>query len=306
MPNINKVPASAGAQWLLDAFALLRKQPLALGLLSLAGLFLILMGLFLGILAIAASTAIPFPLSLLPFAIYFVLAIGTPCVVFAGVVWAVSEVAGGRPVGVSHLGTGLKHLRALLVVSLVPLVGNVLASFLMLTVVGIDGVQKFAEVWQQLQQLAASGVRPDAGEVQALIATLPTVRILLWILLSSAIASLVFCVMMLAVPQIVFSGNTGLAAIRTSLAVNFRNFSTMVVFLLLLLVTLLLVSVVAQIIGLVVQVLLGPTAAMLMVDLLMMAVLMPLLAGTAYFAWKQMLGGEGAASPSLPPTHIEV
>ena len=35
MPNINKVPAGAGAEWLLGGFALLRKAPVGLGLLGL-------------------------------------------------------------------------------------------------------------------------------------------------------------------------------------------------------------------------------------------------------------------------------
>ncbi|HSM12279.1 MAG TPA: hypothetical protein VK827_12045, partial [Lysobacter sp.] len=35
MTELRKVPASAGAEWLLGGFALLRKAPLALGLLGL-------------------------------------------------------------------------------------------------------------------------------------------------------------------------------------------------------------------------------------------------------------------------------
>lgn len=35
MSTINKVPAGAGAEWLLGAFALIRKAPVALGVLGL-------------------------------------------------------------------------------------------------------------------------------------------------------------------------------------------------------------------------------------------------------------------------------
>ena len=35
MSTINKVPANAGAEWLLRGFALLRKAPMALGTLGL-------------------------------------------------------------------------------------------------------------------------------------------------------------------------------------------------------------------------------------------------------------------------------
>ena len=44
MSTINKVPASAGAEWLLGGFALLRKAPLALGLLGVIWGLLSLLG----------------------------------------------------------------------------------------------------------------------------------------------------------------------------------------------------------------------------------------------------------------------
>jgi hypothetical protein len=46
--------------------------------------------------------------------------------------------------------------------------------------------------------------------------------------------------------------------------------------------------------------------AVLFTNLALMGVLMPLLAGAAYAAWRQMLGGSPAAGASAASTRIEV
>ena len=51
---------------------------------------------------------------------------------------------------------------------------------------------------------------------------------------------------------------------------------------------------------------LGRTLAMGLWQFVLMAVVMPVLAGAAYAAWRQMLGGSPAAGASAAPTRIEV
>lgn len=308
MTPINKLPASAGAQWLLDAFALLRRAPLGLASLSLAGLFMVLLAIIFGFVVAASGAAFPFPLSLLPIAVYFLLTLGVPSLVYAGMIWAVSEVAQGRPALLPHLYRGFGHLRALLVVTLVPSVGALLAGALLLALIGSEGAQQYREVVLKLQELTANGAQPDVAQVQALIATLPVVRIFLWLMACLAIAPFVMCVMLLALPQIVFSDSHGFAAIRNSAVANLRNLPAMIVLVLLLGVLLFAISIFAQVVGFLVQILLGPVAGTLVANMLLVALLMPLLAGVAYSAWKQIFGvpEQAATTPILPPDRIEL
>ena len=104
MDTIRRLPASAGAEWLLGGFALLRQAPLALG--SLGALW----GL-LGTLVLAVAATVP----ALGALVQLLVAIAGP-LLFAGLVWAVREVQQGRPALPSHLGQGVRdgHLPGLL------------------------------------------------------------------------------------------------------------------------------------------------------------------------------------------------
>ena len=63
-----------------------------------------------------------------------------------------------------------------------------------------------------------------------------------------------------------------------------------------------------QLLAMMVQLVAGPSAAIWVANLLMMAVLMPLLAGAVYHAWRQMLGASQATVGSevtAPASHFE-
>lgn len=292
MPNINKVPASAGAQWLLDAFALLRRQPLGLGLLGLAWGALSLLVLLVAQLNATLGMALQLVLALLgPF-------------LFAGLLWAVREVDQGRAAQPAHLFVALQMGRSgsLLATLLPQAAAGIALGVAFLVLIGPEALQRFAEVAEQMRTAQQAGSQPDP----ALLAGLPVGGALLCLLLGMALAVAVALLIFMAVPQIVFGGTPGFAAMRDSLRASLRNLPAMVVYLLLLFVVLLAISFAAQLVALVAQLLLGPTVAMLAMNLLLMAVLMPLLAGTAYFAWKQLIRGADDAAPPLPPTHIEV
>lgn len=97
MDTIRRLPASAGAEWLLGGFALLRQAPLALGMLG------ALWGV-LGALVIAFALAVP----ALAAALQLLLALAGP-LLFAGLVWAVRELTQGRPPQPGHLLHGLRE-----------------------------------------------------------------------------------------------------------------------------------------------------------------------------------------------------
>ena len=84
MSTINKVPAGAGAEWLLGAFALLRKAPLALALL----------GAIWGLLSMVAVQAMAVNVTV---GLFLQLALALLGRCFSRAVWAVREVDEGRP-----------------------------------------------------------------------------------------------------------------------------------------------------------------------------------------------------------------
>src|SRR5262245_36155565 len=109
MSEIRKLPASAGAEWLLGGFALLRRAPLALGLL----------GMSWGVVAmVGAGLAMMLPA--LGVAVQFLLMLAGP-LLMGGMLWAVREVDEGREARPSHLLHGLQDGRAPhLLMSLLP------------------------------------------------------------------------------------------------------------------------------------------------------------------------------------------
>jgi hypothetical protein len=303
MLKINQVPASAGAQWLLDGLVLFRRAPLALARVSVLGFSLALLATLLGSLMMQLTAGVPFPLSLLPLALYCVLALGVPSFVFAGILWAVREVQQGRPALPRHLlkGFASRRMRALLVTALPQFVAVVLAALALMALLGTEGVQQILDVLQKLQAMTADGQQPDPVQVQALVAQLPAGRMLLWLLLVVAATPLVICLVMLAIPQIVFSGAHGGTALRASLSANLRNLPAMLLFAVILAVVFFATSLVLQVIGLLIQAVLGPMVAMFVINLVMMGVLMPLVAAAAYHAWHQIFEPAGSGLPPVAP-----
>ena len=306
MSTINKVPASAGAEWLLAGFALLKRAPVPLFAISIVGLLVVALSLLVAVMVVALMASLPFPLSLIPLLIYAALTLGVPCLIFAGVVWAAREVSEGRDATVHHLQVGIRHVGPLLLTSVIPLAGTILSATLLIALIGTDGVQQANDVMLKLQAMMANGGQPDPAQVNALVASLPVVRFLFWMLATIALAPIVVCLVMVAVSEVIFSHRSGFSALRLSLAANAKNFGALIVFSLLLAVLLFALSLVLQIVGVMVQFVLGPVIAVLFTNLALMGVLMPLLAGAAYAAWRQMLGGSPAAGASAASTRIEV
>jgi len=281
MDTIRRLPASAGAEWLLGGFALLRQAPLALGMLG------ALWGL-LGSLVLGVALAVP----ALAAALQFLLALAGP-LLFAGLVWAVREVAQTRPAQPAHLLQGLQADRAprLLVTLLPQLAAGLVLGVLLLVMVGPQQLQALYAASEELNALASSGAQPSPEQVQALVSGLPAGRILLWLLLGVATAILVAMTVFVSVPRIVFDGRGGLAAMGDSLRACMLNLPAMLVFFLLAWIALMAIYFAVMLVVLVIQALAGPLLAAWLAQLLLMAGVMPLLAGAVLTAWSQLFGG---------------
>ncbi|MBN6150552.1 hypothetical protein JR065_09375 [Xanthomonas sp. AmX2] len=293
MIEIRKLPASAGAEWLLTGFSLLRRAPLALGLLgviwglsALLVLFAALLSPTLGMLA------------------QFLLALAGP-LFFGGLIWAVREVDQGRAAQPAHLLQGLHEGRApnLLAALLPQLIAGLALGILLLLLIGQDGLKQLGEVMAQLNALSQSTTQPDPAQVEQLVASLPAGRILLWLLLVFAAFAVLTLTLFVLPPQVMFDRSNGLVAMRNSLRACLHNLPAMLVFFVLAFIAMFAVYFAVVLVMLVVQLLAGPMVAAWVAQLLLMAVAMPALAGAVYAAWKQMFvhaDDAGAASP--PPS----
>ncbi|KAF1686923.1 hypothetical protein B1992_05905 [Pseudoxanthomonas broegbernensis] len=290
MDTIRRLPASAGAEWLLGGFALLRRAPLALGTLG------ALWGV-LGALVLAFALAVP----ALAAGLQLLLALAGP-LLFAGLVWAVREVAQERPAQPGHLLQGLRPDCAprLLATLLPQLAAGLVLGVLLLVMVGPQHLQELYAASEELNALARSGAQPTPEQVQALVAGLPAGRILLWLLLGVSAAVLVAMTVFVSVPRIVFDGRGGLAAMGDSLRACMLNLPAMLVFFLLAWIALFAIYFAVLLVMLVVQALVGPVLAAWLAQLLLMAAVMPLLAGAVLTAWGQLFPPSAAASPPAP------
>lgn len=289
MDTIRKLPASDGAEWLLGGFALLRQAPLALGTLGALWGLLASLVMTVGMAVPALAT----PLQLL-------VALAGP-VLFAGLLFAVREVAHGRPALPAHLLQGVREGRVgpLLTTLLPQLAAGLLLGVLLLVLVGTEQLQELARVSNELNALAQSGQQPSPEQVEALVAGLPAGRILLWLLLGLVALVAVALTVFVSVPRILFDRREGLQAMGDSLRACLHNLPALGVFLLLTMVAIFAIYFGLLMVTLVLQLLAGPWVAMWVAQLLLMAVLMPLLAGATYTAWTRFFGDEAAATPSM-------
>ncbi|HZF99107.1 MAG TPA: BPSS1780 family membrane protein [Pseudoxanthomonas sp.] len=283
MSKLNKVPASAGAEWLLGGFALLRKAPLALGLLGM--LWGMLSLLVVQVMALDPTVGLLLQLGL---------SVMGP-LLFAGLLWAVHEVDHDRPAVPGHLLHALRSdkVSSLLATLLPQVIAALVLGALLLVLIGPDQLEQLAGVIEELQRSAQAGAPPDPE----LVRNLPVGRLFLWVLLMLGAAAASGLFVFVAVPQIMFGGRGGMAAMGDSFRACLRNLPAVLLFLALLAIALFGIGVLVQLLAVVVQLVAGATAAIWVSNLLLMAVLMPLMAGAVYHAWRQLLGTPEAAQP---------
>jgi len=296
MIEIRKLPASAGAEWLLGGIALLRRAPWALGRLGLLWGLATLIAMFLG--------ALHPTLGMLA---QLLMALAGP-VLFGGLVWAAREVDQGRSAEPAHLLQGLHGSRApnLLVALLPQAVVGVTLALLAVAVIGTDGMAQLNDVMNQLNALSQSATRPDPTQVEELVATLPALRILAWLLLVAVGVVAVSLTLFLFAPQVMFDGRNGVAAIGHGLRACLHNLPAMLVFFVLAFLAMFAFYFALTLVLLVLQPVVGTVMSALIMQVLLMAVLPTAIAGIVYVAWKQMFVHADDAASAVPASPSNV
>lgn len=275
MTEIRKVPASAGAEWLLGGFALFRRAPLALGLLGL---------IWGGLSTLASMTGqlwLSFPLALLG------------PILFGGVVYAAREVEQGRAALPGHLVQGVREGKVPRLLTM--LLPQLLAVIILVTML-------FAMLGQeQLQQLMLVVEQMETNPDPQLAETLPAGRMFGWMLIALAVGLLAGFFTFAAIPEVMFTDRPGLESMALSFRACVRNIGAMAVLILLTLIAMLAISLAVQLVVLVLGLALGTQPAAFIGQVLLLAVVLPVMGGAVFYAWRQMLGGDGTERALVQP-----
>ena len=287
MSDIRKVSASAGAEWLLGGFGLLRQSPLGLGLL----------GVIWGLIAllVAESTRLGMGTFLL---LELAMLLAGP-LLMGGMVSAVRSVDRGGKAEPGQLLQGFREGRVLpLLATLLPNIAAVVLCMLLLYVmVGAGAVENLASAVERASTQGAADPSMFGG--------FPYGRFFLWLLLSLLIGIVAGFFTFVAVPEIMFTRSSALAAMQRSFRACVSNLPAFIVMLVLLVIAVVAVYIAVLIIGFLASLVAGQAAMQVVVQLLTTAVLMPVAMGTVYTAWKQMLGDDGAASEAVSRSGFE-
>jgi hypothetical protein len=277
--EIRKVPAAAGAEWLLGAFRLLRKSPLGFGLLALVYACMS----FALILAMQTAPAVGGALQL----IFFVIG---PLLI-AGMIFAAHEVDEGREASPAHLLAAIRTGRAGRVIStLLPQVAVLLVCFgLLYVIVGQENVEKLMELSVKLQTEAQTKGAIDPKLMAGMIEDLPLGRLFLWFVAVMAIGFGTIFFTLTVVPDMMFTEVRLIEAMKRSYRACTQNLLALLLFLIMGFVVMMAFSVGLGILGALAG-MVGGDKAMLFVNSLGNGVFVAFLAGAMYFAWKQMLG----------------
>lgn len=278
MNAINKVSISRGAEWLLRGFALLGRAPLLLG--AAGGL----LGLVAGLGLIVSGNNMTGNL-----VVQLLITVLSP-LLLGGLVWTVREVDQGRSPAVGDLMQGLRADKApsLLALLLPQLLAAAVLFVLLMLLVGKDALLAFVDLVANVEQ----GRQPTPDDLK----DFPAGRFLLWLLLLVGVAMLTAFSTFTAYPQVMFDQRNPLQAIRNSLQACFRNLLAVLLFFILLAIALFAVNIAVMLVGGVVGLVAGERGALLVVQVLTMAVLMPVMAGAFYAAWADMHGTASDAS----------
>ncbi|WP_312320064.1 BPSS1780 family membrane protein [Stenotrophomonas sp.] len=295
MRDIRKLPASAGAQWLLDTFSLYRRAPLQLAVLG-------IIGMLVSSLMFALAQALPSWIGI----VVQMLWLASGPIVFGGMLWAVREIDEGRRALPGHLlQPMLNHRVSHLVLPFAIQLFALAALFaLLVLLIGRDGLKVASEAFIKSQELQLAGAAPNSEAVLALWDPVPVKRILLWFGLVIATVFALSMAMFTQPALVMLDRQNGIHALRMSLQGCIENFGAMTVFMLLGLVASTCISFLTVIVMQVGLLIGGPAAASAIQLLVMTTVMMPLYVGAVYAAWKQMFAHRaGSTPPPVPPSN---
>jgi hypothetical protein len=294
MKEIRKLPASAGAQWLLDTFSLYRRAPLQLARI---GLTWLLVSWVVTLLSTLIPGAAGMAVQLMTLAI-------SP-IMFGGMLYAVGEIDEGRPGLASHLLQPIRDHRVshLLVPLAIQVLAVLLLGALLFLMIGREGFTAFSEVMTKMEEISRSGQQIKPDDAAALVANLPAKRIALWMLLVFLSAVALSLAMFTQPALVVFDKQSGMHALRLSLQGCIENIGAMIVFAALGLIAAFCMYILFVIVIQIAMLIGGPLAAAFIAQLVLTTVLMPLYVGAVYAAWKQMFVHRGSrAAPPIPTT----
>ena len=287
--EIRKVPASAGAQWLIDGFMLLKASPGGFGMMGLA------YGVFSAMLA-GLSIAAPQT----TFVVQTVLIVVMP-ILSGALVWAAREVAQEHKVGVSSYVEPVRQGRVpALLATLLPYAAFlVVLAILVRVLIGPDNIKTMIMIWQQMQN-----AKPDTVPDPALLATLPAGRVLFCMACALVMSFAAFFACFVAVPGVMLGGRKGLDAVRDSWHASLRNFPAVIVFFCLLIVTSIGILILSALLATVLGLVLGQFAQILLVQLFFATTMAAVTSGAVCSAWQSMLGQE-SVPPALPTGQLQ-
>lgn len=295
MRDIRKLPASAGAQWLLDTFSLYRRAPLQLAVLG-------IIGMLVSSLMFALSQALP---SWIGTAVQMVW-LATGPVVFGGMLWAVSEIDQGHRALPTHLLQPIRDRRVfhLLLPLLIYFTAMLLLGSLLLAMIGKEGLASIAQATLDLQALQQADTPASSEQMQAVFDPVPVKRILLWMALTFGVFVALSMAMFTQPALVMFDRQSGMHALRMSLQGCIENFTAMAVFMLLGLIASVCINVLFFIVANIATLFAGPGVGMAVLNLGMITVMMPLYVGAVYAAWKQMFAHRTRSTPPpVPPAN---
>ena len=278
--DVRKVRPGAGAEWLLGGFALLRRSPLGLGLL----------GAIFGVLAGLAAAMANRSASLFALVEVAMLLVGP--LLIAGMVYAAREVDEGRAATPAQLLQGLREGKAprLLATLLPQIAAAILIALLVVVMIGPDNLQQMMQAMEKLQGQA----NPDPE----LMRQIPAGRVLLLVFLAIVIGVGAGFFTFLAVPDMMFTPHGAFAAMGRSFRACVNNVPALIVFYLLLMVSAIALWIAVAMVALIARLVAGDQAMQVVAQVLLMAVLMPVVTGAMYHAWKSLLGGGALQAPS--------
>ncbi len=160
MKEIRKLPASAGAQWLLDTFSLYRRA----AALARIGLAWLLVSWLVTLLSTLIPGAAGMAVQLMTLAI-------SP-IMFGGMLYAVGEIDEGRPGLASHLLQPIRDHRVshLLVPLAIQVLAVLLLGALLFMMIGREGFTAFSEVMTKMEEISRSGQQIKPDDAAALVA----------------------------------------------------------------------------------------------------------------------------------------
>lgn len=290
MTEIRKVPASAGARWLLEGIAIWRRSPLRLAQLGMLFGMTVMLGVALSALHPALGMVLQFLIMLL-----------VP-VMMGGLIWAVREAEQGRQPLPGHLLEGTREGRMphLMLAVLPYFLAGIALGLLLLLLVGADGVERWQAVQDELNQMQASGQTPSPERVYELAATLPVWRVLFWVAISLLTNLAVGLGLALMLPQVMFQQRHGIEALARSFRSGLANLPAMAVFYASVLVSLVALNLAALVLVLVCSMILGPNLSLVLMLLFYTGTVLPVIAGATYSAWKDLFA-RGQDHGAVPP-----